>query len=390
MIKKLKKHTKLLVFLMYLETLFCAGFVSFYISDMSIQRTMAVTVLSLVLCTAFLIALAAEYFSREVYMRFSVLEVFVFYGIGLFLGIGMMYEPDYCDTIVILPVAMGIIAGVGPAIAAHAVILSLVFLWNGINIEILIFYLIIGIAASYIGRGILKKKQIMSTLVTLFCTFVITMCVYIFFKHERINFYVLVNIFIGAVINIVSILIIFPYFYNTRNKDTIKMQKMLSPNYKLMDAMINHKKKVYAHAVFSSGIAEGAAKVIGADTLLTKCSVYYYNYARTLGKNYVDPFIETAYWNKFPKKITEIVLSLATDSEKTLSKEAAIVLVTETLVLAKESKFAGKEAEPTYLKAVMRQRFHKGLLDLADISIKDYITLQEYIIEALCKTPIEA
>ena len=64
MIKKLKKHTKLLVFLMYLETLLCAGFVSWYISDMSIQRTMAVTALSLVLCTAFLVALATEYFNR--------------------------------------------------------------------------------------------------------------------------------------------------------------------------------------------------------------------------------------------------------------------------------------------------------------------------------------
>lgn len=164
---------------------------------------------------------------------------------------------------------------------------------------------------------------------------------------------------------------------------------MLSPDYKLMDAMINHKKKVYAHAIFSSKIAEGAAEAIGADILLTKCSVYYYNYARTLGKNYVDPFIETAYWNKFPKKLTEIVLSLATDAEKILTKEAAIVLVTETLVLAKESRFAGEQAEPGYLKAVIRQRFNKGLLDLAEISIRDYMVLQEYVIEELCKATEE-
>lgn len=389
MIKKLKKHTKLLVFLMYLETLLCAGFVSWYISDMSIQRTMAVTALSLVLCTAFLVALATEYFNRELYMRFSLLEVFVVYGIGLLLGITMLYEPDYWDTILVVPVAMGIITGVGPAIASQAVILSLVFLWNGIDIEILIFHLIIGIAGSYLSRCLVKKKQIMSTLVTLFCTFIITMCVYIFFKHERINFYVLANILIGAIINILSLLVILPYFYNSRNKETRRMIKMLSPDYKLMDAMINHKKKVYAHAIFSSKIAEGAAEAIGADILLTKCSVYYYNYARTLGKNYVDPFIETAYWNKFPKKLTEIVLSLATDAEKILTKEAAIVLVTETLVLAKESRFAGEQAEPGYLKAVIRQRFNKGLLDLAEISIRDYMVLQEYVIEELCKAPEE-
>lgn len=390
MIKKLKKHSKLLVFLMYLETLFCAGFVSFYIRDMSMQRTLAVTALSLVLCTAFLAALAAEYFNRELYKRFSMLEVWAVYGLGLLIGIAMLYEPDYCDTILVLPVIMGIVTGVGPAIAADAVILSLVFLWDGIDIEVLVFYLIIGIAGSYMSRSMVKRKQIIPGMITLFCTFVLTMCVYVFFKTERINVYILANILLGGVINMLSLIVVLPYFYNSRNKEDKNMLQMLSPDYELMDAMIKHKKKVYAHADFSSGIAEQAAEIIGADTLLTKCSVYYYNYARTLGKNYTDAFIETAYWRKFPKKVTDIVLSLAKDSERPLTKEAAIILVTETLVLAKESKFAGEQAEQHYLEAVMNQRFHRGILNLAEISVKDYITLKEFVIGELCKTSTKA
>lgn len=386
MIKKLKKHNKLLVLLLYLETLLCVGFVSFYLRDMSIQRTMAVTTLSFVLCTAFLVALAAEYFNRELYERFSLLEVNVVYVLGLLLGIFILYEPDYCDTILVLPVMMGIITGVGPAIACDAVILSLVFLWNGIDIEILIFYLIIGIIGSYMSRSMVRKKQIVSGMVTLFSAFVLTMCVYVFFKNERINLYVLANILLGGVVNILSLIVVLPYFYNSRNKEHRDMVKMLSPQYELMDSMIKFKKKVYAHAAFSSRIAEQAADAIHADALVTKCSVYYYNYARTLGKNYTDPFIETAYWHKFPKKVTNVVLSLANDSQKILTKEAAIVLVTETLVLAKESKFADGQAEKGYLEAVMKQRFQRGMLDLAEISIKDYITLKDFVITQLCKT----
>lgn len=386
MIKKLKKHNKLLVLLLYLETLLCVSFVSFYLRDMSIQRTMAVTTLSFVLCTAFLVALAAEYFNRELYERFSLLEVNVVYVLGLLLGIFMLYEPDYCDTILVLPVMMGIITGVGPAIACDAVILSLVFLWNGIDIEILIFYLIIGIIGSYMSRSMVRKKQIVSGMVTLFSAFVLTMCVYVFFKNERINLYVLANILLGGVVNILSLIVVLPYFYNSRNKEHRDMVKMLSPQYELMDSMIKFKKKVYAHAAFSSRIAEQAAEAIHADALVTKCSVYYYNYARTLGKNYTDPFIETAYWHKFPKKVTNVVLSLANDSQKILTKEAATVLVTETLVLAKESKFADGQAEKGYLEAVMKQRFQRGMLDLAEISIKDYITLKDFVITQLCKT----
>lgn len=387
MIKKLKKRGKLLVFLIYLETLVCTGAVSFYLRDMSIQKTMAVTALSLVLCTAFLVALAAEYFNRKLYERFSMLEVYVVYGIGLLSGIIMLYEPDYCDTVLLLPVMMGIVTGVGPAIAAHAVVLSLVFLWNGIDIEILIFYLIIGIVGSYMSRCMVKKKQILSGMITLFSAFVLTMCVYIFFKTERINLYILADILLGGVVNILSLVVVLPYFYSSRNKERRTMLTMLSPDYELMDSMIKYKKKVYNHAVLSSEIAEQAAEVIHADSFLTKCSVYYYNYARTLGRNYVDPFIETAYWHRFPKKVTDIVLSLAADSEKVLTKEAAVVLVTETLVLAKESKFGNEPAEQGYLEAIMKQRFQRGMLDYAEISIKDYITLREFVIGELCKTP---
>lgn len=390
MIMKLKERGKLLVFLMYLETLLCAGFVSFYIRDMSVQRTMAITALSLVLCTAFLVTLAAEYFSRELYKRFSILEVWVVYGLGLLIGIAMLYEPDYCDTILVLPVIMGIITGVGPAIAADAVVLSIVFLWGGIDIEILVFYLILGIIGSYMSSSMVKKKQVIPGMITLFCAFVLTMCVYVFFKTERINGDILATIVLGGFINILSLIVALPYFYNSRNQDDKTMLQMLSPDYELMDAMIKHKKKVYAHAAFSSKIAEQAAEIIDADTLLTKCSVYYYNYARTLGKNYTDAFIETAYWRKFPKKVTDIVLSLAADSEKTLTKEAAIILITETLVLAKESRFAGEQAEQHYLEAVMNQRFHRGILDLAEISVKDYVTLKEFVIGELCKAPTEA
>ena len=389
MIQKLKRHSKLLIALMYLETFICAGFVSFYIRNMSLQKTMAVTALSLLLCTAFLVALAAEFFSLELYKRFSLFEVSIIYGIGLILGFTMLYEPDYCDIIMALPVMMGIVTGVGPAIAAHAVILSLVFLWNGINIEIFIFYLITGIAASYLSRCLVKRKQIISGLITLFCTFVLTMCVYVFFKTERLNMYVLAEILIGGVVNILSLVVVLPYFYNSRNRDTKDMLKMLTPEYELMNTMINHKKKVYAHAVFSSGLAERAAKIIGADTLLTKCSVFYYNYARTLGKNYSDYFIETAYWHKFPSSVTDIVISLAPDSDKVLNREAAIVLLTETLVLAKESRFAEEPAERGYLEALMNQRFYKGLLNQAELYIKDYITVKEFILEELCELPQE-
>ena len=99
------------------------------------------------------------------------------------------------------------------------------------------------------------------------------MCI-CFFRTERINLYLLAEILLGGIVNILSLLVVLPYLYNSRNKEVRDLKKMLMPQYDLMDVMMKNKKKVYAHATYSSELAKSAAESIGADTLLTKCGVW--------------------------------------------------------------------------------------------------------------------
>lgn len=368
----------------YLETLIVSGGVPFFLLHMSIQKTISIMALSLVLCTAFIVAYAADVINVKEYHPISPVEISIVYGIGLVLGIFMVYEPDYCDTVLVLPVMMGVVCGIVPAIAAHAVILSTVFLWGGMHIEILLFYLIAGIVAAYFSSCLTKKRQVMSGLITMFSIYVLTMCVYVFFSTERFKINILFDILIGAGINILAVIVVFPYLYRSRNKENYTLNKIIKPEYAIISAMIKTKRRVYNHAADSASLAAAAAAMLGADSLLTKCSIYYYNYARTLGKNYVDPFIETAYWKKLPKRMVDVVLSLAAESEKPLTREASIVLVTETLVLAKESGYAGETAEDVYLNAIIRQKVNRGLLDKSELSMRDYALLRDFLIVRLC------
>lgn len=390
MIRIISKSNVLMSLALYVETLACAGGVALFLLDMSLQKTIAIMALALVLCTAFLVAFAADILNFKGYKPFSWPEICCVYGIGLLLGIAMLYEPDYFDTVLVLPVMMGVIVGVVPAIAAHAVMLSLVFLWGGIHIELLLFYLVAGIVAAYVSSCFTKKNQMLSGFITLFSSFLLTMCVYVFFRTERISGSVFLDIFLGTITNLLTVLVILPYIYFSRNKESHVMMKLLKPEYEIMDSMIMNKRKVYHHAAYVAELAEEAAKILEADELLTKCSVYYYNYARTLGKNFVDPFIETAYWKKFPKRMVDNVVSLAVGSDKIMSREATIVLIAETLVLAKESKYSNGQAEEAYLHAIIRQKVTKGMLDQSEISIKDYSILKEHLITTLCNQQKES
>lgn len=384
MIKVSNKKNILMAMTVYLETLVVSGGVPFFLLHMSIQKTVAIMALSLVLCTAFLVAYAANVMNEKEYHPISTTEISAVYGLGLVLGIFMLYEPDFCDTVLVLPVMMCVVCGVVPAIVAHAVILSTVFLWGGMTIEILLFYLIAGIAAVYVSICLTKKNQVLSGLITMFSTYVLTMCVYVFFRTERFKVNILLDILTGAVVNILAVIVVFPYLYSSRNKENHTLNNIIKPEYPIISSMIKTKRKVYNHAVFSSKLAEAAATLLGADSLLTKCSIFYYNYARTLGKNYVDPFIETAYWKKLPKRMVDIVVSLAAESDKCLTREASIVLVTETLVLAKESGYAGEVPEDVYLHAIIRQKVNRGLLDKSELSLKDYAVLKDFLVDGLC------
>lgn len=384
MIRIISKSNALMSLVLYAETLCCAGGVALFLLDMSLQKTLAIMALAVVLCTAFLVAFAADILNFKGYKPFSWSEVCFVYGIGLLLGIAMMYEPDYFDTVLIFPVMMGVIVGVVPAIAAHAVMLSLVFLWGGIHIELLLFYLVAGIAGAYLSNCFTKKNQILSGFITLFSIYLLTMCVYVFFRTERISGQVFFDILLGTITNLLAVLVILPYIYFSRNKESHVLMKLLKPQYEIIDSMIMNKKKVYHHAADVAELAVGAAQLLEADELLTKCSVYYYNYARTLGKNFVDPFIETAYWKKFPKRMVDNVVSLAAGSDKIMSREATIVLIAETLVLAKESKYSNGQAEESYLNAIIRQKVNKGMLNQSEMSIKDYAILKEYLVTTLC------
>ena len=67
--------------------------------------------------------------------------------------------------------------------------------------------------------------------------------------------------------------------------------------------------------------------------------------------------------------------------------KATIVLMTETLVLAKESKYGEQLPEENYLTALIRQKVNKGMLENSDLSMKDYCILRDHLIDKLCTPP---
>lgn len=386
MIEQKKKSYYIFIPLLF-ETVICSMVLSKGVWHMNMQKMFAIAILAVVLMGAFFVSYVVEVLNstkKGNYRNYPVWEIVVFFQLGLLCSVTSVYEPDYMDTFLFLPVVFCISIGVGPAIVGQAMFLCLAFLYGGISIELLLFYLIAGIVAVYMSDCFKKKNQFFYGLVIMFMIQMLSTSVCVFFSTQRFSLTILIQLMLGAIVNVAVVAVFVPYIMKSRNKQTRTLRKMISPKYEVMSSLINNKGKVYEHGKYTSEIARQVAKIIEADEILTVATCFYYNYARTLGKSYVDPFVETAYWKKFPKALVDNVVAMSLEREEILSKEATIALIAETLCLAKESKYREEAAEPGYLDALIRQKVTKGLLDTSEMTISEYMITKNYIIKQLC------
>ncbi len=386
MIEQRKKSCYIFIPLLF-ETVICSMILSKGVWHMNVQKMLAISILAVALVGAFFVSYVVDVINdiqKNIYRTYPVGEIVVFFQLGLACAVLSVYLSDYLDIFLLLPVAFGVSMGIGPAIVGQAMFLSLAFLYGGIPAELVLFYFIPGIVAVYMSNCLKNKNQYFYGLVILFMTQLLSTAVCVFFCTQRFALSVLGSLILGAFINVTGVAVLVPYIMKSRNRQTDMLLEVISPKHEIMMTLKNNKTKVYEHGKRTSQIASRAAKIIGADEVLTVAICFYYNYARTLGKNYVDPFIENAYWRKIPQILVDNVVAMSSQSREVLSKEASIALVAETLCLAKESRYRNGIAEPGYLEALLRQKVTKGLLDMSEMTMREYAIIKSCIMEELC------
>ncbi len=386
MMEQRKKSYFIFIPLLF-ETVIFSMVLSKGVWHMNVQKMFAIAILAAVLVGAFFISYVADVINnakKNSYRNYPIWEIILFFQLGLVCAVLSVYVPDYLDTFLFLPVIFSISIGIGPAVVGQAMFLLLAFLYGGISEQLLLFYFIPGMVAIYMSDCFKNRKQCFNGLIVLFMTQLLSTSVCVFFSTQRFSLSILIRLILGATVNVAVVAIMVPYIMKSRNKQTKSLRKMISPKYEIMLSLKTNKGKVYEHGKYTSEIARQAAKKIAADEVLTVATCFYYNYARTLGKSYVDPFVENAYWRKFPQALVDNVVAMSPEREDFLSKEATIALMTETLCLAKESKYKDKKAEPGYFEALIRQKVTKGLLDTSEMTIGEYMITKDYIIEQLC------
>lgn len=162
-------------------------------------------------------------------------------------------------------------------------------------------------------------------------------------------------------------------------EDTLSV--ILDEEFKLRKELKEQLPQVAAHSEKVAVLGELAAKAIGADEQLVYAGGLYHEVGRLLGKDYVKNSVQLAKEQNFPVPLVQIIEEHNVTCKLPSSREAAILMLTDSVIFMMERMDTYKQEKTTDIGAligrVFELRFEKGELDDSQLTIKDYKNLQK-------------
>lgn len=178
-------------------------------------------------------------------------------------------------------------------------------------------------------------------------------------------------------------------FDNRISKETRTSYELLCDlDNELIGKMKAHSQALYEHALHIGDLSYRAALEIGADEMLAFAGGLYHEVGKINGKNYIEEGLALAEEYSFPKELKAIIKEHNIKYEKPSSVEAAIVMLSDSVVSTIEYIEKTEEHKYTTNKVIdniFQMRMDKGTFDLAALSLKDYKKLKEFYTKEFSK-----
>jgi putative nucleotidyltransferase with HDIG domain len=221
------------------------------------------------------------------------------------------------------------------------------------------------------------------------------------------NNFILQNSFnINAVHSVLSTLVVMSissggyYLYQNKIKSSLKQpeeligthswNEILDLDFPLIQRLKQCSTKLYNHSLLISELSGNAAKVAGVNELIAKAGGLYHEIGRIESKNYVQEGVMLVEAYHLPTMIADIIRQHNLKYEKPKTPEAAIVMITVSLISTKE--YLEKTAKDSVgekdsvvpvpiekiIDNVFQLRLSKGSLDESGLTLQQFNKLKEY------------
>lgn len=273
---------------------------------------------------------------------------------------------------------------------------------GGWSIDSIVYILLLGTILCLLSKFFKFRTTIgYATIIIISLQIIFQFILHNFIIREVINF--------NAIVTVLSSLIIIGLaygIYQSYNKyvlividskeeeltvGTHNWDEILEPNFPLIQRLQQFSPKIYSHSLHISELAGKAAIAIGANEKIARAGGLYHEIGRLENKQYIDEGVKLVQDYHLPVVISDIIKQHNLKYSKPKSIEAAIVMITISIIDTKEYLEKSATAEGTDNKgksssvsiekivdSVFQMRLTKGSLDESGLNLKQYNKLKEF------------
>lgn len=259
------------------------------------------------------------------------------------------------------------------AVAFHIILTISYCLVNDLSVEEFICYFTFGTLILLLTK-FMDKLCNMAVILVVACT--TNLAFQILLDDFRLEFTAdNIHALISTVIMIVCMWAVQAVFDPYQKKDILVKKE-------LMERLKTFSENLYEHCKYIGTISEGAAKKIGAREDVAYAGGCYHEIGRLEGNEYITAGAALLKENGVSGQVIRVVMEHNIHHDVPTSKEAAIVMLSDSIVsTVRFLKSRQSDAELNLndvVDSIFAKRFDNGLLNESMLSMKDIVILKEY------------
>ena len=260
-------------------------------------------------------------------------------------------------------------------------------LTQGVSTDLFVIYFISGITGVLLFSGLDESFRVwMPIMITLMVQFVCLCLHEVLMVNDvfRPEMFLLPSV--DILINLILLLILLKFFSFSiiyRTRDTY--MDINDPECPLLVKLKEFSKEEYFHAIHTAYLCDRIAKKLGLDDAAAKAGGYYHKIGIIKGENSFENVKLILEDYRIPDKVMEILKEYLNKEENIVSKETAILLISDT-VISSISYLFSKDANASLdyeklIQAVFKKKLDSGILKHNELSLGEVEKIKKILTE---------
>ena len=315
------------------------------------------------------------------------------FNIALSMALIFLYEYKFIGCLWLLSVAVvSVIDGMKHGMVCYFLCMVQYILFASdytTDNKILLHYIVLGgIMVLLLSEN--TMRELIYSVIAMFVLSAVFIIIQYGFDIETIRYnkvYIIIQLLAAFVIALVTLIVKYAFEVIQKNNDMSdndkkRLERMLEADYELIRRLQTYSANLFIHSMRVSAMAMRVAEKMGYNVLLAKAGGIYHEIGRI--KNDTDIIEATkdiAYAYNFPEKLTVLIIQNCEKEKKVFSKEAAVVMLTDSIISMTEYFMKNSTEENVtkekMIQSIFENRIKKGSLDECGITREELNRIRE-------------